>query len=238
MTGAGWQPEWLETARRPVAHATVWRGVESQHASATTLLVDGLDAHDVLERMLEDSKPPPPALPQPKHYLLTTPFRYMPAHASRFRQAGGRGAWYGAVALQAACAEVAHWRMRFIQDSAGLAQRKLITHHTFFAAAVHGPGIDLMQPPWASQRADWTSDDYAHTHRLARAAQVSGIEVIQYESARAPGSACVAVFSPGALSEPAGGLDATRQQWVCTATASQVMLRSQADAAQRYEWHA
>lgn len=236
MTPATWQPAWLESTQCLVTQAQVWRGVESQYASATTLLVDGLDEHDVLEHLLEGSKPAPPPARGRKHYLLTTPFRYMPAHDSRFRQAGRHGLWYGAVALQVACAEVAHWRMRFIVDSAGLAERKIITHHTFFAASVSGQGIALMQPPWARLRINWVSDDYAHTLRLAQAAEASGVEVIQYESARAPGGVCVAVFTPDALSEPEGGLDATRQQWVCTATHDHVMMRSQAGAAQRFEW--
>ena len=34
----------------------------------------------------------------PKHYLLSTPFRYRPVHASRFRKAGSLGLWYGAAA--------------------------------------------------------------------------------------------------------------------------------------------
>lgn len=237
MTPATWQPDWLESTRQRVVQPQVWRGVESQYASATTLLVDGLAEHDVLERLLEDSKPAPPATRAPaKHYLLTTPFRYMPAHHSRFRQAARHGIWYGAVALPVACAEVAHWRMRFIADSAGLADRRIITHHTFFVAAVSGQGIALTQPPWVGARATWIGDDYAPTHHLAQAAEASGVEVIQYESARAPGGVCLAVFTPDALAEPAGGLDATRQQWVCTATRARVMMRSLADRAARFEW--
>ena len=44
---------------------------------------------------------------QRQHYLLTTPFRYRPAHASRFRPPGARGQWYGAQTLLAACADAA-----------------------------------------------------------------------------------------------------------------------------------
>ena len=236
MTQASWAPDWIEASRARVTEPQVWRGVESQHASSTTLLVDGYDEHDALERLLEGSKPPLPAMQRRKHYLLTTPFRYLPAQASHFRRAGRHGLWYGAKALKAACAEVAYWRMRFILDSVGLADKKIITRHTFFAAAVDGAGIDLMAPPWDRCRPAWISHDYAETHRLAEAAEVAAIEVIRYESVRAPGAACLAVLTPDALAEPSGGLDATRQPWVCTATREHAMMMSEQDRARRFEW--
>lgn len=240
MTPA-WPAEWLQqqnTCR--IAQPQVWRGVETQYASSTTLLVDSHAEHDLLERLIEDSKPPlPPMRSAGKHFLLTTPFRYVPLHDSRFRKAGqGRhGVWYGARELQAACAEVAYWRMRFISDSTGLADRRIVTRHTFFAAAVRGIGIDLMAPPWNALRSAWTNgSDYSQTHRLAAAAEAAGIEIIRYESVRAPGCTCFAVFTPDALSEPRGGLDATRQQWTCTATRGRVMMMAEADNSRRFEW--
>ena len=241
MMPAAWQPAWLRDEARQITEPEAWRGVETQYASATTLLVDSYHKHDVLEQLIEDSKPAPPkARPQRKHFLLTTPFRYAPLHASRFRPAGqGRhGLWYGARVLEAACAEVAHWRMRFIADSAGLIDSRIVTHHTFFAAAVSGRGIDLMAPPWDAFRAAWTrGGDYTETHHLAAAAEAAGIEVIRYESARAPGNACVAVLTPDALSEPPGGLDATRRNWTCTATRERAMMM-EVDGGRRFEWDA
>lgn len=235
MTVPIWNPEWLESSVRRVREPEVWRGVETQHLSATTLLVDRQDEHDVLEQLLEDSKPALPATVK-KHFLLITPFRYAPLHASRFRRAGESGLWYGAGTLEAACAEVAHWRRRFIADSAGLANEKIVSNHTFFAALVDGHGIDLMQAPWLACRPLWTSDDYTHTHALAGAANAAGMELIRYESVRAPGHACVAVLVPDALHEPDGGLDRTRQTWSCTATREHVMMMSELDRSLRFEF--
>lgn len=235
-----WQPEWLQAATCTIHEPQVWRGVETQYASSTLLLVDDLDEHDLLEQMLEGSKPPlPPTAPvdgRPKHFLLTTPFRYAPMQPSRFRLAGQHGIWYGARALETACAEVAYWRMRFILDSAGLRDAKIITSHTFFAAAIDGHGIDLMAPPWVAHRPSWTGDDYAETHRLAQAASEASVEVIQYESVRHPGHACFAVLAADVLSEPSGGLDRTRQKWSCTATRDHVMMVSDMDRTQRFEF--
>jgi hypothetical protein len=236
-----WEPAWLEDTAFELYAPKVWRGVESQAASATSTLVDSYTEHDLLEHLLEASKPPLPVVKgRTKHFLLTAPFRYVPRHSSRFRQAGqGRhGLWYGATDLQTACAEVAYWRMRFIADSAGLRDSRIVTRHTFFAAAVKGRGIDLMQPPWNALRADWThGSDYAPTHRLSAAAEAVALQVIRYESARVPGTACLAVFTPDALREPRGGLDASRQEWVCTATQRHVMM-AQSLGGLRYEWGA
>lgn len=240
MTAPGWEPLWLQSTTRRIREPEVWRGVETQYANSTTLLVDDLAEQDLLEQMLEGSKPPLPQIQaghsRPKHFLLLTPFRYTPAQASRFRQTGQNGIWYGAMSLEAACAEVAYWRMRFILDSAGLLNAKIVTSHTFFAAAVDGLCIDLTAPPWVAFRPGWTSNDYSETHRLAQASRDAGIAVIRYESVRAPGLACLAVFTPDVLSEPAQGLDAMRQKWSCTATREHVMMVSETDRSQRFEF--
>lgn len=235
MKRAEWQPEWLQQTVTQLVEPEVWRGVETQYISSTTFLVETLGEQEVLERLLDQSKPPPPPLSQGQHFLLYTPFRYTPQHPSRFRVLGHLGIWYGARELEAACAEVAYWRMRFILDSVGLAKSKIVTRHTFFAAKVEGAGIDLMAPPWKAFEEAWKSNDYEETHRLAEAVEATSIQVIRYESVRAPGCSCVAVLAPAALSEPRKGIDATRQQWTCTATHSHVMMAQDAGPG-RFEW--
>lgn len=225
MTKAEWEPGWLSSAVTELVEPEVWRGVETQYASSSLQLVDSHAEHDVLERLLEESKPPLPSQVENKHFLLFTPFRYTPGHSSRFRALGHLGIWYGARELEAACAEVAYWRMRFILDSAKLAKRKITTHHTFFMARVEGTCVDLTSSPWSAFEDVWkSSQDYAETHRLAQAAEAAGIQVIQYGSVRAPGCTCFAVFTPEALSEPPEGLDGTRQKWTCTATRERVLM--------------
>jgi len=64
----------------------LWRAVEAQHVVATRALVDSLAEQEVLEAILEESKPPIPAACAGYDYLLYTPFRYPPSlHGSRFR---------------------------------------------------------------------------------------------------------------------------------------------------------
>ena len=233
---ADWPAEWLHSAVTDLAEPQVWRGVETQYASSSLQLVDSHAEHDALELLLEGSKPPLQDEVRGQHFLLFTPFRYTPGQPSRFRAAGHLGIWYGARELKAACAEVAYWRMRFILDSAGLSQRRLTTHHTFFKAAVEGKGLDLTLPPWNTFEDAWKNTrDYAETQRLAAAAEAAGIQVIQYASVRAPGRTCFAVFTPEALSEPAGGLDPSRQRWTCTATRDRVLM-TQEGGGMRFAW--
>ena len=237
MTQARWKPGWLADAATHLVEPTVWRGVETQYASSSLQLVDSHAEHDALEALLEASKPPLPSpQAQNQHFLLFTPFRYTPVHPSRFRAPGHLGIWYGAREREAACAEVAYWRMRFILDSAGLTRRKIMTRHTFFMASVEGTGIDLTSPPWSAFEGTWKSPrDYAETQRLAAAAEAAGIQVIRYASVRAPGCTCFAVFTPAALSEPAGGLDRSRQRWTCTATHDRVLMAEDGGPG-RFEW--
>jgi len=195
-------------------------------------LVDTADEQDVLETLLEHSKPPLPTMKVPKHYLLSTPFRYRPPHPSRFRPAGTLGLWYGAEELSAACAEVAYWRHRFILDSTAFLKTELLTVHTFFQAKVEGAAIDLMSPPWNAARPDWThGSDYSATHAVAETARERGVQWICYESVRAPGHRCAAVLDVEALEMVGNGT--TQQTWHCKATRESVMLVRETD---RHVW--
>ncbi len=234
-----WQPEWLDNSVAP-ATLLAWRGVEAQHVVSTLRLVDTAAEQDMLEQLIEGSKP---ALPKtqgepkgqpPKHYLLTTPFRYNPEHESRFRPRRAKGQWYGAEALQVACAEVAYWRHRFVLDSAGLNDQELLTEHTFFQAAIAGPAIDLMAPPWNAERSTWThSSHYTATQALAQAAAPRGVHWLAYESARAPGGRCAVALTPNCLSEPPGGLERSMLTWHCKATKGAVLFTRRRE---RYGW--
>ncbi|MFN4266402.1 MAG: RES family NAD+ phosphorylase [Aquabacterium sp.] len=217
-----WQSSWFEDGSSR-SSMSAWRGVEAQHVVSTMRLVDNLAEQDVLEQILEGSKPAAPDHPPGQHYLLYTPFRYRPAQASRFRAAGTLGLWYGAKTVETACAEVAYWRWRFVMDSAGLINHELVTEHTFFQAEVDGLAIALTKKPWVESRDLWTApNDYSYPQKLAAAASEAGIDWIKYESVRDPGGVCAVVLVPKALSM---GAAAPRQTWHCKASRSYVMMR-------------
>lgn len=229
MSGAPWQEAWFGAAKPRRMRA--WRGVEAQHIVATMRLVDTLAEQAVLEGILEASKPPLPAAGCAKHYLLATPFRYRPRHASRFRGVGERGVWYGAQTIKTVCAELAYWRWRFLMDSTGLAQGELLTEHTLFRATVSGQAIDLLALPWVESKLFWThTHNYNPTQALALAARERQVQWIRYESVRNPGGVCAAVLEVAALDKLEPG---SQQTWHCRTTRQAVRL---VHGSQRYEW--
>lgn len=227
---ADWAPAWFAESIRDLG-MTAWRGVEAQHVVSTMRLVDTLDEQAELERILERSKPILPPAATPKHYLLSTPFRYRPVHASRFRKAGTLGLWYGAATLRTACAEVAYWRWRFLMDSAALVQQALHTEHTFFEAQVHGRAIDLVGPPWSSCRPAWTHpSDYSATQSVADAARGHQVQWIRYESVRDTEGHCAAVLDADTLTV---NNPMPQQTWHCKTTRSAVLMVHGQD---RFSW--
>jgi len=87
------------------ARRRLWRAVEAQHIASTLRLVANVEEQLLLERLLDQSKPPLPPEASDLHYLLSTPFRYSSPIGSRFRARADSGIWYGAEAQRTACAE-------------------------------------------------------------------------------------------------------------------------------------
>src|SRR5204862_2427670 len=75
--------------------ASPWRAVEAQHQVSTRKLVDSAEEQELLEELIDRTKPPDMTAGK-THYLLATPFRYPPLrHGSRFGTRHERGIWYG-----------------------------------------------------------------------------------------------------------------------------------------------
>lgn len=195
----------MPTALRPEARAwqgAGWRAVEAQHRNATIALVKGdAAAQAVLEDIIDRAKPalPPEALGL--HFLLATPFRYLPRPpaGSRFRGRFDPAVFYGAEDIATACAEAGYWRLRFWLDSEALSSRATSMQMTLFE--FHGATralLDLTQAPFKARRKAWTrSDDYAATQALALQARAEGIEMIRSESVRnGPHGRCLSILTP------------------------------------------
>ncbi len=195
-----------------------WRAVEAQNVVSTLRLSDNDPARqDLLERILEESKPPVPPAAVGLHYLLATPFRYPPGrHGSRFRAWPEPGVLYGASERPTACAEMGYWRWRFARDSAGLEEIPAAAQ-TLFRFGVGGVGIDLAAAPLDQWRPDWIAPDvYAATQALGRVAREAGVQFICYQSVRDPEAGrCFAVLDAGAL-RPGQPLE--RETWYLTVT--------------------
>lgn len=182
--------------------AEPWRVVEAQHRTSTRKLVGSDREQMLLEDRLEAAKPPVGEDDARLHYLLFTPFRYPPlAHGSRFGSRWEPGIWYGAEALRSAFAEVAYYRLLFL-DGTEADLGTLETELTAFdVPIVTNRGIDLASAAferWRSELASKTS--YASTQPLGVAMRDAGVEACRYHSARdAEGGLNVAVFSSRAF---------------------------------------
>lgn len=225
-----WKKDWLTQVRQ--TERDLWRGVEAQHRVATMRLVDDLGEQELLEQLLEDSKPRHSSTAGEKHYLLSTPFRYVSAWPSRFRMPNHPGAWYGADAPSTVAAETAYWRWRFFMDSEGLREEQVMSELTFFLARFTGTELDITVPPWNRHRDTWRNpDDYGACHELAGQvrALVPPVQSIRYESARIEGSTCQVVFDVQSLYIMNPG---HQQTWVCKTTRERVMLSHDSDILQ------
>lgn len=229
MTASRWEDDWFGHARP--ARRKLWRGVEAQHRVATMRLVDNTAEQELLEQLLEASKPPLPPDSRGLHYLVSTPFRYTSPYPSRFRPAHEPGIWYGAEEPETVAAELAWWRWKFLVESDGLRDEQVVTEHTFFQAQFKGVELDLTVQPWLRLRDVLRDgDDYSVCHTLARQVRertTPPIAALHYESARREGGLCEAVFSPKALSLPALHL---QQTWICKTTRHLVMFRHDDEA--------
>lgn len=186
---------------------TVHRAVESQSESATRKLVDSHAEHELLEAMLEASKPPVPAAARDLSYLLSTPFRYPPLrHGSRFGRRHERGIWYGSVAIATVLAEVAFYRFVFLAGSQAFdGDPRVLTRLTAFRVDVATEaGVDLTGGAFADAQATLRAkDSYGATQALGTQMRGLGVQAFQYVSARDPyGGPNVGVFDPRAFASP------------------------------------
>ena len=196
MSSNIWTQRAVESEARP-ARRRLWRAVEAQHIASTLRLVANVEEQHLLERLLDQSKPPLPTETTGLHYLLATPFRYSSPVGSRFRSPADSGIWYGAEALRTACAELGYWRWRFLTDSSAL-EALGPSPQTVFRAGIDARWVDLTQAPFKRAHAQWTHPtDYGPTQDFARAVRGADLDAIRYESVRDPKhGAAVAVLRP------------------------------------------
>lgn len=212
MSSTTWTPLAVSSEARAWA-APAWRIVEAQHVASTMKIVDDPAEQDVLELLLDTSKPPPPSGVSKLDYLLASPFRYDPRRGgSRFRSATDPGVFYGAQGVRTACAELGYWRWKFLQDAVDLERIEPVAH-TAFRVRLATEVVDLRARPFSADLGAWTHPaDYGATQAFARVAREAPIGAIIYPSVRDPEAAwCVAVLDPAAFASPRP--DPAKQTW-------------------------
>ena len=212
MSSTTWTPLAVSSEARAWA-APAWRIVEAQHVASTMKIVDDAAEQDVLELLLETSKPPQPSSVSRLDHLLATPFRYDPLRGgSRFRGATDPGVFYGAESVGTACAELGYWRWKFLTDSVDLERIEPVAH-TAFRVKLAADVVDLREPPFATDLSAWTHPtDCSATQAFTRVAREAHIGGIIYPSVRDPEPGwCVAVLEPAAFASPKP--DPAMQTW-------------------------
>lgn len=182
-----WTPNELKSEAKPW-EGKAWRVAEGQHIISTRKLVGNVYEQNILDEIVDETKPRVPESCQHLDYLLFTPFRYQPyPHGSRFRSAGMTdGVFYAAQEYETAIAELAHYRMKFYQDSPGLEPPDNATDYTAFQVHLKTPfTLDLTTGPFVEYEGFWTRDtDYVPCQALAATSHEAGIEVIISRSVR------------------------------------------------------
>jgi hypothetical protein len=201
-----WTPAALSSELKPYER-TVWRLVEAQHQVSTMKLVDSLREQDVLENLIEQTKPVYPVECGGLHYLFKTPFRYGAAYprGSRFRRAGlTPGVYYASEAPRTAVAEMAFYRLLFFAESPQTPWPTNPSEYTGFSAALRAPRmLDLTAPPLDRDAELWRSPtDYVPCQALADVAREAEAEIIRYGSVRDPaGGASAAALTCAAFTK-------------------------------------
>ena len=204
---------------------TLKRIVENQEQKVTVALVDSLEEHEVLESLLEDSKPPgiEDLSIARFDYLLRTPWRYPPLPwGSRFGRRFEPSLFYGAQSDAALFAEAAYYRFVFLAGMETPFRDRVISQHTLFEARYRTEqGYDLCAPPFRKHEAILRHRSrYRPCQELGTELRERGAAAIRYVSARAAGrEACIALFSPSALTSrkhlnPRAGLCETSSEVV------------------------
>jgi hypothetical protein len=197
--------------------------VEGQHQISTRKLVESDAEQALLEEMIDAVKPPD-ATGGRLHYLLSTPFRYPPLrHGSRFGARHERGVWYGSETIAGAFAEVAYYRLLFIEGTDANLDGVETALTAFRARARTERGADLTKGCFARFASELASPvSYEATQAVGAEMRGVGVQICRYASARAPGAENVGVLDPAAFGRARPyGLEA----WHCVASRARVELR-------------
>jgi pimeloyl-ACP methyl ester carboxylesterase len=164
--------------------------VEAQFRNSTRKLTESDEEQALLEELIDaHAKPPVPPGLADLHFLLSTPFRHPPLrNGSRFGTRQERGILYGARELPTAFAEVAYYRLLFLEGTAADLGTVTVELTAFSFGVSARRAIDLTRPPFARFEGEISSKtSYATPQQLGREMREDGVDCCLYTSARAAG---------------------------------------------------
>jgi RES domain len=189
MSSDIWTPEEL-SSKATTLTSTPWRIVEAQHQASTMKVTDTLLEQEILERLIDETKPSIPAGCKALHFLLMTPFRYSAQNpnGSRFRRPNATdGVFYAAEQPGTAIAEMAFHRLLFFAESPGIPWPQNPGEYTAFAVEIATERtLDLTASPFIDHAPLHDLVDYTIAQAIADRAREAAIQVIKYTSVRDP----------------------------------------------------
>jgi hypothetical protein len=214
MSSNIWTPEELSSSLTTLS-GKCWRIVEAQHLASTMKVTDSLEEQEILERIIEETKPPVPRGCEGLDFLLMTPFRYSSANpnGTRFRRGNaGDGVFYAAEYSSTAIAEMAFYRLLFFAESVQTPWPQNPGEYTAFAVEYASDrALDLTTDPFVGHSGLYHLVDYSFGQMLADRAREAGIQIFKYISVRDPdGRPNFAILSPRAFAKPE---PVDRQSW-------------------------
>ena len=200
-----------------------WRVVESQSSLSSRNLVDTQAEYDVLEEMIEASKP---RTKKELHYLIFTPFRYPPLkYGSRFGSKFEPSLWYGSLEIKTALSEVAYYRLLFLKQTEADLQYINVSLTAFQAKIVTHSAIDLCAAPFAKYRAEISSpSNYESSQLLGSQMRENNIDAFKFYSARNEDGINIAAFNQTVFQKKKGDLIFNVNTWQCSANKKSVMF--------------
>ncbi len=215
---------WMQCAGNSEIRAlrcAAWRVVESQHEVSTRKLVDSAAEQELLEELIERVKPPAREGAN-VHYLLFTPFRYPPLrYGSRFGSRQERGIWYGALQQRTAFAEVAYYRLLFLEGTHAALEPVTTSLSSFTVRMRSARAVELTTQPFLAYANEISSPvSYHASQPLGRAMREAQVEMFTYQSARdADGGVNIGAFTPAVFHQ---AQPQHFERWHCTATRNAV----------------
>lgn len=192
-----------------------WRVVEAQHILSARDLVDSREEYDLLEDLIEESKP---FIEKETDCLIFTPFRYPPLkYGSRFGRPFEPSLWYGSLELTTAFTEVAYYRLKFFDDTSADLGNVEISMTAFRAFLKCKTGVDLTQKPFDRYNHEiMNKNNYEYSQLLGTSMRDEGIEAFIYYSARTPEKAQnIAAYDPSVFQRKKNRYTNNQQNWKC-----------------------
>lgn len=181
----------------------VFRLVEGQYFISTRKLVDSDYEQQILEEIIDSSKPIAPIQNSAGrlHYLLYTPFRYPPLKdGGRFHTRLEQSIFYASEELRTAMSEIAYKRFLFLEHTTANISPMEVPYTHFMIKVQSQKSIILTDTPFVHFRDKISSPhSYAFSQQLGYKMRSSGCELFRYNSARLVTGHNVGLISPEAF---------------------------------------